>query len=487
MGFFGKTAQTDRTFYDAVDAMPVNVMFCDTKTFDITYANRLSIETLGKLEHLLPIKAKDIVGTNIDAFHKTPQHQRTLLSDPHNLPFNTIITLGEEKLDLLVTPIFNGSGQYTTAMLTWSIVTQKVRVEEARQRLQQMTDQMPINVMAVETTDFTITYMNETSHKTLKDLEHLLPCKVEEIIGQSFDIFHKNPHHQRNLLADPSNLPHHAKIKLGDQHLDLYVTAVYDAQGNYNNAMLTWRVITDRMTFANDVQQVVDLVSSAATEMQASSQSMVSTAEEAKNMAANVAGSTEQLTASISEISSQVTRSSEISDQAVCQTQDANAQVQNLQAASQEIGEVLSIITDIAGQTNLLALNATIEAARAGEAGKGFAVVASEVKNLANQTGQATDRIAQQIAAIQEQTAGAVDAIGGISTVIAEISDISSGISAAVEEQSAATQEVNTNIDGVSRASEETGASANEVLSAASELSTQAEQLSAQVQKFIQS
>lgn len=118
MGFFGKTAQTDRTFYDAVDAMPVNVMFCDTKTFDITYANRLSIETLGKLEHLLPIKAKDIVGTNIDAFHKTPQHQRNLLADPSNLPHHAKIKLGDEHLDLYVTAVYDAQGNYNNAMLT---------------------------------------------------------------------------------------------------------------------------------------------------------------------------------------------------------------------------------------------------------------------------------------------------------------------------------------------------------------------------------
>jgi len=487
MGFFGNHTQIDRSFQDAVDTMPINVMFCDIKTFDITYANQLSVETLTKLEHLIPIKAANIVGTNIDVFHKMPERQREILRNPNNLPFQTVITLGQEKLDLLVTPMFNGAGVYTRAMLTWSIVTEKVRLEDEAARLKQMANQMPINVIAVETGNFTITYMNETSIKTLKGLEHLLPCKAEEILGQTFDIFHKAPEHQRRLMSDPSNLPHNAKIKLGDEHLDLYVTAVYDSQGNYAQAMLTWSVITDRINFATEVQHVVDLVAASATEMRASSEAMTNTAGQARNMAANVGSTTEELSASINEISTQVARSSQISDEAVRQTQHANTQVENLKIASQEIGDVLSIISNIASQTNLLALNATIEAARAGEAGKGFAVVASEVKNLANQTAKATEQISQQVCAIQNQTSNAVQAITDITSIINEINDISGGIASAVEEQSAATQEVNVNIDGVSQASSETETSANEVLQAASELSVQAEQLSTQVQKFIQS
>lgn len=95
MGFFGNQAQIDRSFHDAVDVMPINVMFCDIKTFNITYANQLSIETLTQLEHLIPIKAANIVGTNIDVFHKMPERQRDILRNPNNLPFQTVITLGK--------------------------------------------------------------------------------------------------------------------------------------------------------------------------------------------------------------------------------------------------------------------------------------------------------------------------------------------------------------------------------------------------------
>jgi methyl-accepting chemotaxis protein len=126
--------------------------------------------------------------------------------------------------------------------------------------------------------------------------------------------------------------------------------------------------------------------------------------------------------------------------------QNTTRTVGKLGDSSQEIATVIKLINGIAEQTNLLALNATIEAARAGEAGKGFAVVASEVKELAQETARATEDISKRVEAIQADTAGAVQAIGQISTVIAEINDFQATIAAAVEEQTATTNEMNRNV-----------------------------------------
>ena len=127
----------------------------------------------------------------------------------------------------------------------------------------------------------------------------------------------------------------------------------------------------------------------------------------AEQTSANVqtaAAATEELSSSISEISRQVTQSSSISTTAVDEVASTNDKIKELAEASQRIGDVVSLITDIADQTNLLALNATIEAARASDAGEGFAVVASEVKTLANQTAKATEEISSQITGIQNAT-----------------------------------------------------------------------------------
>jgi methyl-accepting chemotaxis protein len=187
-----------------------------------------------------------------------------------------------------------------------------------------------------------------------------------------------------------------------------------------------------------------------------------------------------------------------VASRAVETVQAANATVAKLGASSAEIGAVIKVITSIAQQTNLLALNATIEAARAGEAGKGFAVVANEVKELAKQTAKATEDISQKITAIQQDTKGAVEAIGSISGVITQVNEISGTIATAVEEQSATTNEmtrnvaeaakgageISHNIEGVAQAAQGTSTSAQESQKAADELAQMAEQLRGLVGQF---
>ncbi|GAB6053680.1 globin-coupled sensor protein [Magnetospira thiophila] len=266
--------------------------------------------------------------------------------------------------------------------------------------------------------------------------------------------------------------------------------------------------------FESNVHGMVQVVASAATELQATAQAMTGTAqltseratavaaaaEEAATNVQTVAAAAEQLSGSIGEISAQVDKSSQIASSAVIEADRTNEQVRGLASAAQKIGEVVNLINDIASQTNLLALNATIEAARAGEAGKGFAVVASEVKNLASQTAKATDEIARQIADIQAATREAVGAIQGIGNTIGEINSISASIAASVEEQGAATQEIARNVEQaaagtmevtshiveVTTAADETGHSASQVLNASRELSTQAESLTQEVRHFLE-
>jgi methyl-accepting chemotaxis protein len=266
-------------------------------------------------------------------------------------------------------------------------------------------------------------------------------------------------------------------------------------------------------SFETKIGQLVSMLSTAATEMQATSQSMSSmagdtsqrsvavaaAAEEASSNVQTVASAAEELSASVAEITRQVSQSAKIAGKAVDDAKRTDATVQTLAAGAQKIGEVVTLIQQIANQTNLLALNATIEAARAGEAGKGFAVVASEVKSLASQTAKATEEISGQVEQIRGATDQAVEAIRGIGAVIDEINKIAAAISAAVEQQGATTkeiarnvqqaaagaQEVTRNITTVKEASTASGAAAAKVLSAASQLSQQAEGLSNEVNNFI--
>ncbi|PDT85965.1 chemotaxis protein [Bradyrhizobium sp. Y36] len=267
--------------------------------------------------------------------------------------------------------------------------------------------------------------------------------------------------------------------------------------------------------FEAAIGEIVETVSSAATELEASASTLSSTAGRAQQLATavatgseaassnvhSVASAAEEMSSSVREIGRQVQDSSRIAGDAVNQAQATTERVGELSRAASRIGDVVELINAIAGQTNLLALNATIEAARAGEAGRGFAVVASEVKALAEQTAKATGEIGQQVGGIQAATQESVSAISEISGTIARLSEISSAIAAAVEQQGAATQEiarnvqqaahgtqqVSSNVGDVQRGASETGSASSQVLSAAQMLSRDSNRLKLEVGKFLNS
>jgi methyl-accepting chemotaxis protein len=265
--------------------------------------------------------------------------------------------------------------------------------------------------------------------------------------------------------------------------------------------------------FERSVNGVVRSVAHATKEMQATAKSMTTTASDASSrasavgaasdsasgMVGTVASASEQLSASVSEISRQVQQSREIAGKAVNDAEHTNETVMQLSVSAEKIGEVVQLIHSIASQTNLLALNATIEAARAGESGRGFAVVASEVKALASQTAKATEDISAQVSAMQSSTATAVDSIGKITATIGEINNITQAISTAVEEQGSATREIARNIQsvaagsseisshigGVSEAASATGEAASQVLTHAGVLDGQSGALQSAVEDFL--
>lgn len=290
----------------------------------------------------------------------------------------------------------------------------------------------------------------------------------------------------------------------------VWLQAVYapvmDEMGRVQKIMMIATDVTMQKNMMVSIEETASALASASAQLTATASQMLSTAEKtsseskiasdsAEDVALGVqavAANIEEMIASIKEISRSTSESSLMAKMTLEKAQESNATILKLGTSSQEIGDVIKVISSIAQQTNLLALNATIEAARAGEAGRGFAVVANEVKELAKQTAKATDDITYKISAIQNDTKGAVEAISGISQAVEKLNGISGIIAAAVEEQTATTNEISRvvaqakigveniagTVKGVSEAATESHASSEQTLCASKGLAELAEKLS---------
>jgi methyl-accepting chemotaxis protein len=498
----------------AVENLSSSVMMVD-RDLNITYVNA---STKALLRSIAPeirqlwadFDPDRIVGTCIDRFHKDPSHQRRLLADPSRMPYSTDIRIGDLIIHLCVNATYDEQGNHVGNSLEWANVT-AVRASEALNT--DLANQMAAISKAQAVIEFTMDGRVVTANPNFLTT---LGYSLEEIQGQ---------HHSMFLAPAERNSPEYRafweKLNRGEHDSSQYrrirkdgsevwIQASYnpicDASGKPMKVMKYASDITPQRKIAERVKEISNIVSSASTEMRATAEAMAQTAAEATTQAAAVASAAqvassnvqtvsaagEELSASISEIARQVAESTSITQRAVTETDTTKAAIQTLAEAAQKIGNVVTLINNIAGQTKLLALNATIEAARAGDAGKGFAVVASEVKSLSDQTAKATHEISSEVSAMQAATSTSVSAIQGIADTIGKVAEIAAAIASAVEEQSAATgeisanvteaaastQEVSSNIQGLNEGVSQTSAASAQLLTASNELAVQAEALS---------
>jgi methyl-accepting chemotaxis protein len=504
-------------FRQMVEDMPINVIVCELENFRIIYANQATLDSLRQLDRLLPIPADDLLGACIDIFHKDPSHPRRILSDPRNLPHRAQIRLGDEVLELLVTPLRDAAGDYIAAMLTWSVVTLKVKADQRAAQLTQMVDNMPVGVMTCDLDGFRIDYLNKFSLETLRRLEPHLPVPADQMVGQCIDLFHRDAPHQRRLLADPRNLPYATRIQIGDDTLALRISAVLGKEAEYLGPMVTWSVITDQLrlaaAFEANVLQTVEMVSSAAAELHAAAESMsamvvatgreseavAAASEEATSGVSTVAVALHHVAGAAQQIGRQVAQSRATAARTMQQVNRVSEAVAGLSAGTQKLARLVDLIGNFASESDLLALNASIEAARAGEAGKSFAADAARVRSIAHQTARAATDMATRITGIQTSAHNAVAAISGLATTTAELGDAATEIAAALAQHDAAMQEIDRNlreaaagtqmvaasIIDVNAATGESGRAAGQVLAAAGQLSRQATTLRAEVSQFL--
>ena len=374
-------------------------------------------------------------------------------------------------------PVTDRSGRpYKVIKLAKDITAEKLQALEYEGCMTAITKSQAMIAFISFEVDGTIIDANEAFLKTMG-------YRLDEIQGK---------HHSMFLLPQQSNTPEYRqfwqdlgegryaageykRIGKGGQtvHLQASYNPIVDQTGKTIKVVKLGTDITDAV---NERERWLSIQRDINAELVTITDTIDATSEQAAGAASastqtssnvqTVAASAEELAASVTEIRRQVDNARSISSDAVGEANRTSETIAGLAEAAKAIGEVICLIDEVAGQTNLLALNATIEAARAGEAGKGFAVVASEVKNLANQTGRATEDIRSQINGVQQITTEAVTMIGTVSAIITQINDISGVIASAVEQQSAVTEEVSSNMHVASQGVAEISQAMNKIASA---------------------
>ncbi|MCH8314772.1 MAG: HAMP domain-containing protein [Planctomycetes bacterium] len=253
-----------------VKQSPVNILLCDSD-LNVVYANDNSVKTLKVLEGAgkLNFRVDDLIGICIDGFHKDPSYQRNIIGNHKSmLPRNAEIMIGGEDIDLQVDAIYDADGEFIGGMATWSVITEKKKAEAEANKVQNMMENMPINVMLADK-DLNVVYMNSTSTKTLRSIEHQLSVKVDQIMGICIDTFHKDPSYQRNIITNfKSMLPRNAEIKIGEEDIDLQVDAVTDKEGEFIGAMATWTVITEKKRMEREQAEAQEREQKQAAELQ---------------------------------------------------------------------------------------------------------------------------------------------------------------------------------------------------------------------------
>ena len=468
--FSKKAVETSKTA--GLDALRANVMIADSQ-LNITYMNPAALNLMRDAEDELKAElprfsVANLVGSNIDIFHKNPGHQRKMLA-ALDKPHSATIHVGKRVFDLLVSPLFD-KGQRIGFIVEWS---------DAKERLLNLDYAMQLTAVNRSQAVIEFSVSGEIIHANDNFL-NAMGYRLDEIKGKHHSIFVEPSQRDSRdytafwdrLRAGEFQAGQYKRVGKGGKPIWI--------EGAYNPILDQNGKVVKVVKFATDITAQVELLANLKTLIDTNfgeidgaierstseARSASLAADETSTNVQMVAASAEELAASINEISQNMAKSRSATDNAFDRAVAAGQSTEKLTNAAQAMNGIVGLIQNIAGQINLLALNATIEAARAGEAGKGFAVVASEVKNLANQAARATEQISREIDGVQSTSGEVVTALDTIRDAIGSVRDHVTVTAAAVEEQSSVTMSMSSNMQSASAAVSTVSSNVGEISSA---------------------
>jgi methyl-accepting chemotaxis protein len=430
----------------AVDGCQSPMIMID-RDFIITYANDATVELLtkyqDKFKEVWPsFDVKGVMGTCIDVFHKNPAHQRKLLDDPNNLPYQTDIEINGLKFALTVSAQRDAEGNYIGNTLEWQDVTAQRQKELEIARLQSAVDGAQANLMLCDE-DLNITYANPAVVEMLRNRQNELRAiwpglDVDHLVGQNIDQFHKNPSHQRRLLGDVKSLPANAEIKVGDLEFGVNATAITDSDGNYMGNMVEWRDITEEKNAERQIENLINAASNGELDSRLN-------ADDFSGFTNRLASSINNLMDAVVEPLNESTRVIEsLSDGDLTQTMDGEFKGQFLTmqtAVNSSIGNLLKMVGEI--RENASSINTSANeiaqgnldlSQRTEEQASSLEETASSIEELTGTVKQNADNAQQanQLAASARTEAekggsvvsNAIEAMGEINQASKKIADI---------------------------------------------------------------